>query len=162
MLDDAKHFGVLPLLRANLQSKWIKNEVSKPNIGEPRLLQIDAQGKVIKFRCHTTVIAWDSRRKKRHFKSKCFQERCEGAIQLVTKPAASLFYDLVHEGPGIEHNPAPQGDIQILKRNGEHVCAMDLAQCFHRPLSRAGVADAREIGSYVHPYWINGRGDATR
>ena len=74
----------------------------------------------------------------------------EGAVQLVAEAATVPANDLLHEAPRIEDDLAPQADVQILERNGQHVLAVECAQGVGGRLNRAAVADAVEIGTNIH------------
>jgi hypothetical protein len=54
--DKAEHAAVfLLLLQTSLQQQWLDERVSKPDIGQPGLLDIDPQAQVIEFRAVASV-----------------------------------------------------------------------------------------------------------
>src|SRR5579862_1846190 len=137
------------LLLSRLQAERLQERVSKPHIGEPWLVEINPQGKVIELRAFTGPCPADARRKQRDAKLQRPQQCREGTIQLIAKSATPLLDNLADNSRFIHHNGAPKRDIKVLKGNSQQVHTMDRAKSLGCGRRRSGITDAREIGRHI-------------
>src|SRR2546426_5126509 len=78
------------------------------------------------------------------------EQRAEGAVQFVAEAPTVPVDDLLHEALRIEDDLAPQADVEILERNGQHVLAVKHTQRVGGWRKGAAVANAVEIGTNIH------------
>ena len=113
------------LLRAEFEAERLQKTISKTNIGQPRLFEIDAQGEVIEFGAEGAVVFRDAGGEQRHFKSERPQQGGEGSIEFVAETSAVFVDDLVQDATLVAEDFALQVDVEILEGNGEEMGAME-------------------------------------
>ena len=83
---------------------------------------------MIKFRTFPAIPAGNPRRKQCDPKSQRPEQRGERAIQLIAEATTVTSDNLANKSFLIERDFAGQRNIEIFKRNGQEMCAMDRAQ----------------------------------
>ncbi len=78
------------------------------------------------------------------------EQRGEGTVQLIAETTTVVADDLVREAVSIEDDLAPQADVEVLERNGQHVLVVQRTQSVGRWRKRAVVANSVEIGKNIH------------
>ncbi len=140
------------LLRTEFEAKRIEETISKTNIGQPWLFEIDAEGEVIELRAEGAIVLRNASREQRNLKSERPQQRGEGSIEFVAETAAIFVYDFVQNASLVAEDFAVQMDVEIFEGNGEEVGTMEGAKKIYAGMDCFGsrIADALEIGFNVH------------
>src|SRR5271165_2406803 len=142
-----KYSGSVRLLDVRLQLQRLEKRISEANVRQPRVVihEINAQCEMIELWPFAATVSRHPRRKQRDRKTKLAQQRGERAIQLVTESSPPIRDNFPQQRIFVEHDSPSQGNIEILKGDGQHVRVVDGAKGAERGRSRPNVADAREV-----------------
>ena len=90
-----------------------------------RVREIDTQREVVEVRAIGAAIsAGNAGGEQSHLESQSTQQSGESSVEFVAKTTAALIDDLVKKAVFVANNGAAKVDIEILKRHGKHVRAV--------------------------------------
>src|SRR5581483_4493280 len=105
-----------------------------------------------------TILLGNARRKQGYLESECTQQSGEGAVHLVTEPAAVPLDTFANETILLADDLPPEANVEILKRHAEHVRTVQATQRLGCRRRHTGVANASQVCSDVeHGYSILSR-----
>src|SRR5579859_457128 len=104
---------------------------------------------MIELQPFAALLASYSRRQQRDLEAKRTQQRRKCSVEFVAKTSPPQVHYLVKSDTVVDHNLAPQSDIQVFKRNRQHMCPVDRAKSAAGRFSGTGISNTTEIGGYV-------------
>jgi hypothetical protein len=101
-INDSEASGRILLLQLTDETQRFKEVVAETDIGQPWIVEIDAQSEVVKFLAHNSLVVGDACGKQCHTEACGREQRRESAVELVAEASSALADDLRHEALGIE------------------------------------------------------------
>lgn len=150
VVGDLEASPALHLLAWIVKAQRFPKRVTKPDVCQPSLLELDEQRHVVEIRAKDARIIQHACRQPRHLKAELSEEGAEQPIDLVAESAPMTADDLVEERVFVEDDRPAGVDIQILERDRLYVRSVQGPQCRPGRRARARVANAAQVRVDIH------------